>query len=143
VIVLDTNAVSEVMKPAPSESVLRWLAAQEPPSIFVTVITQAEILYGIELMAVGRRRQRLAQAAEGLFTEDFRDHILSFDEPSAHEFASILASRKAAGHPMSQFDAMIAAIVRSHGAAPATRNTDDFENCGIPLINPWTAPDVH
>jgi len=137
VIILDTNAASEALKPAPSESVLRWLAAQEPVSIFVTVITQAEILYGIELMAVGRRRERLAHAAEGIFTEDFRGRILSFDQQSAREFARILAGRKAAGRPMSQFDAMIAAIARSHGATLATRNTTDFEHCGIRLINPW------
>jgi toxin FitB len=81
---------------------------------------------------------------EKLFgAEGFQGRILPFDEPSAREFASILASRKAAGRPMSQFDAMIAAIARSHGPALATHNTDDFENCGIPLINPWTAPDVH
>jgi predicted nucleic acid-binding protein len=137
VIILDTNGVSEALKPAPSESVLRWLASQEPASIYITSITQAEILYGIELMAVGRRRQRLAHAAEGVFTEDFKDRILPFDEPSARDFAIILAGRKAAGRPMSQFDAMIAAIARSHGATVATRNTNDFEHCGIRLINPW------
>jgi predicted nucleic acid-binding protein len=143
VIVLDTNAVSEALKPAPSESVLRWLAVQEPLSIFVTVITQAEILYGIELMAAGRRRERLAHAAEGVFTEDFKDRILPFDEPSAREFGKILAGRRAAGRPMSQFDAMIAAIARAHRAALATRNTGDFEHCGIRLINPWIAAEVH
>jgi len=139
VIVLDTNALSETLKPLPSEVVLRWLALQEPASIYVTSVTQAEIFYGIELMATGRRRQRLADAAEGVFTEDFRERILPFDQPSAREFARILASRKAAGRPMSQIDAMIAAIARSHGAAVATRNTSDFEGCGIRLINPWTA----
>jgi hypothetical protein len=88
-------------------------------------------------MAAGRRRQRLAEAAEGVFAEDFQDRILPLDEPSAREFARILAGRKAAGRPMSQFDAMIAAIARSRGAAVATRNTTDFEHCGIRLINPW------
>jgi hypothetical protein len=137
VIILDTNAVSETMKPAPSESVLRWLASQNPLSIFITVITQAEILYGIELMAVGRRRQRLAHAAEGVFSEDFKDRILPFDQPSAREFARILTGRNAAGRPMSQFDAMIAAIARLHRATLATRNISDFEDCDIRLINPW------
>lgn len=142
-IVLDTNTLSETMKPLPSDPVLRWLASQEPTSTFLTFVTQAEILYGLELMPVGRRRQRLADAAEEVFTEDFRGRILPFDELSAREFAKILATRKAAGGPMSQFDAMIAAIARSHGAALATRNSDDFEDCGIRLINPWNAPDVH
>jgi toxin FitB len=138
VIILDTNAVSEVMKPAPSESVLRWLASQEPPSIFVTVITQAEMLYGVEVLASGKRKQSLLALTEKLFgTEGFQGRILPFDQQSAREFARILAGRKAAGRPMPQFDAMIAAIARSHGAAVATRNTGDFEHCGIRLINPW------
>lgn len=142
-IILDTNAVSETLKPKPSESVLRWLGSQDPGSVFVTVITQAEILYGIEVMAAGRRKHRLAHATEGLLMEDFQGRILPFDPQSAREFPRILASRKAAGHPMSQFDAMIAAIVRVHRATLATRNVRDFEHCGIRLIDPWTAPEVH
>lgn len=134
-IILDTNAVSETMKPAPSEIVLSWLAAQEPASVFITSITQAEILYGIEAMPARSRKQRLADAAEGVFAEDFQARILAFDGPSAREFARILANRKTAGRSISQFDA----IARSHRAALATRNTADFEHCGIHLINPWTA----
>jgi predicted nucleic acid-binding protein len=144
VIILDTNAVSEVMKPAPSESVLRWLASQEPLNIFVTVITQAEMLYGVEVLASGKRKQSLLALTEKLFgAEGFQGRILPFDQQSAQEFARILARRKAAGRPMSQFDAMIAAIARSHGATLATRNSTDFEHCGIRLINPWTAAEVH
>jgi toxin FitB len=144
VIVLDTNAVSEVMKPAPSESVLRWLASQEPLSIFVTVITQAEMLYGVEVLASAKRKQSLLALTEKLFGEEgFQGRILSFDQQSAREFARILASRKAAGRPMSQFDAMIAAIARVHRATLVTRNTGDFAHCGIRLINPWTSPEVH
>jgi predicted nucleic acid-binding protein len=144
VIVLDTNVVSEVMKPAPSESVLRWLTAQEPPSIFITVITQAEMLYGVEVLTSGKRKQSLLALTEKLFgAEGFQGRILPFDQQSAREFASILAGRKTAGRPICQFDAMIAAIARSHGATLATRNTTDFEHCGIRLVNPWTAPDVH
>ncbi len=142
--VLDTNVVSETLKPAPSESVLHWLSSQEPLSVFVTVITQAEMLYGVEVLSPGKRKQGLTTLTGKLFGEEgFQGRILSFDQESAREFGKILASRKAAGRPMSQFDAMIAAIARSHGAALATRNTDDFEGCGIRLINPWTAPDVH
>lgn len=143
-IILDTNAVSEVMKPAPSEPVLRWLAAQDRLSIFVTVITQAEMLYGVEALASGKRKQSLLPLIEKLFGEQgFQGRILSFDQQSAREFARILAGRKAAGRPMSQFDAMIAAIARAHRAALATRNLTDFEHCGIRLINPWAASDVH
>lgn len=106
-IVLDTNALSETLKPLPSSAVLRWLASQEPTSIFVTVITQAEMLYGVEVLASGKRKQGLLTLTEKLFgQEGFQGRILPFDQQSAGEYASILASRKAAGRPMSQSDAM-------------------------------------
>jgi len=79
----------------------------------------------------------LAAAADRLFTEVFQDRILPFDENSARVFPKIVAGRKAIGRPASQFDAMIAAIARSRGAAVATRNTSDFEHCGVRLFNPW------
>jgi predicted nucleic acid-binding protein len=142
VIVLDTNIVSESLKPAPSESVLRWLGSEDPLNIFITVITQAEMLYGVEVLVSGKRKQGLSALTEKLFGEEgFQDRILSFDQKSARAFASILAGRRAAGRPMSQFDAMIAAIARAHRATLATRNVKDFEHCGIRLVNPWT--DVH
>jgi hypothetical protein len=136
VIILDTNALSETLKPVPSSILLRWLASQDPVSIYTTSISQAEMLYGVEALPTGRRRQRLAQVVEEIFAEDFPGRVLPFDQGSAREFANIVASRKAVGRPISQFDAMIAAIARSHGAAVATRNTGDFEHCGIRLINP-------
>jgi predicted nucleic acid-binding protein len=137
VIVLDTNTLSEALKPAPSEAVLRWLGAQEALEVFITTITQAEVLYGIELLSDGRRKARLSLATEKLFEEDFRGRILFFDEEAARLFAKIVIHRKAVGRPISQFDAMIAAIARSRNATVATRNTRDFEECGIRLINPW------
>jgi toxin FitB len=141
--VLDTNALSDGMKPSPSEKVMRWLALEEPSSIFVTTITQAEILAGIEALPAGKRRQSLSAAARRLFDEYFHGRILAFDPEAARQFATISAIRKAAGRPISQFDAMIAAIVRVHRATLATRNVRDFEQCGIRLVNPWTAPEVH
>jgi predicted nucleic acid-binding protein len=137
-IVLDTNVLSEALKPSPSGIVLRWLAAQEPSAVFITTITQAEVLYGIEVLPAGKRRTRLAAVIEKLFSEEFEDRILSFDEDSARVFAKIVNGRETAGRPISQFDAMIAAIARSRGAAVATRNTNHFEHCGIRVINPWT-----
>jgi hypothetical protein len=139
VIILDTNALSETLKPVPSSILLRWLASQDPISICTTAISQAEMLYGVELLPTGRRRQHLARVVAEIFAEDFSGRVLPFDHESAREFANIVASRKAAGRPISQFDAMIAAIARSRGAAVATRNTGDFEHCGIRLINPWIA----
>lgn len=142
-IVLDTNVVSEILKPAPSDMVVHWLASQESSSVFTTVITQAEILYGIEVLPQGRRRQRLSGVVEDIFRLDFERRILFFDEDSGRQYARIRASRKAVGRPIPQLDAMIAAIARVHRAAVATRNTADFEHCGIRLINPWTTTDVH
>jgi hypothetical protein len=138
VIVLDTNVLSEAVKPLPSTIVLHWLAAQEPSSVFTTAITQAEVLYGVATLPAGRRRMRLLAAVERMFAEEFEDRILPFDEDAARAFAGFVATREAAGRPISQFDGMIAAIARSHRAAVATRNITDFQDCGIDLINPWT-----
>jgi predicted nucleic acid-binding protein len=138
VIVLDTNVLSEALKPLPSPIVLGWLAGQNPSSVFTTAITQAEVLYGVETLPAGRRRVRLLAAVEKMFAEEFEGRILSFDEDAARAFAGIVAARDRAGRPISQFDAMIAAIARSHRATVATRNTADFQNCGVDVINPWT-----
>jgi toxin FitB len=138
-IILDTNAVSEILKPHPSEIVMRWLASQGPSSVFTTVITQAEILYGIEALPTGKRRQLLSEVVQEIFEQDFHGRILPFDQESARHYAGISAGRKAAGRPISQFDAMIAAIARCHRASLATRNTADFVHCQIRLIDPWKA----
>ena len=136
-IVLDTNVLSEALKPVPSDTVLAWMAAEIPLSVFTTTITLAEVLYGVEALPPGKRRTRLLLAIEKMFAEEFAGRILPFDEDAARMFAGIVASREAAGRPISQFDAMIAAIARSHRAAVATRNTADFERCGIPVVDPW------
>jgi len=136
-IVLDTNVLSEALRPSPAETVLRWLAAQDPVTVFTTTITQAEVLYGVEVLPVGRRRSRLYSAIEKLFADEFSGRILPFDEDSARVFPKVVAHREAVGRPIAQFDAMIASICRSYGAAIATRNVSDFEDCGVPIIDPW------
>ena len=136
-IVLDTNVLSEALKPLPSHIVLGWLAAQQPLSVFTTTVTEAEVLYGVETLPQGKRRLRLLAAVEQMFAEEFAGRILPFDEDAARAFAKIVAARDRAGRPISQFDAMIAAIAQSHRAAVATRNTGDFQGCGIDVINPW------
>jgi hypothetical protein len=137
VIVLDTNVLSEALKPSPSETVLRWLAEQEPSAVYITTITQAEMLYGIEVLPAGKRRERLSAAIAQVFAEDFQGRILAFDEEAAQMFAKIAGGRERGGRPISQFDAMVAAIGRSRGCAVATRNVDDFQGCGVRVINPW------
>jgi predicted nucleic acid-binding protein len=137
-IVLDTNVLSEALHPSPSDAVLRWLAGLEPLTVFTTSITLAEVLYGIERLPAGRRRARLSAAIEKVFDDEFKGRILPFDEESARIFPKIVAGRQALGRPISQSDAMIAAIARSRRAAVATRNTNDFEHCSVRTINPWT-----
>jgi toxin FitB len=138
-IVLDTNVVSELMKAEPAPSVTRWAAGQAPSNLYTTSITQAEILHGILLLPAGRRRSAFEAAADAMFKEDFGGRILAFDSAAAEPYAQIAALHKRAGRAMTQFDAQIAAVALSAGAAVATRNVKDFEQCGIPLINPWTA----
>jgi predicted nucleic acid-binding protein len=136
-IVLDTNTVSEALKPSPSEIVLDWLAAQDPREVFITAITQAELLYRVESLPAGKRRANLAAEVERIFVEDFPGRILPFNEDAARLYAQIVGHRAAVGRPISKLDAMIAAIARSQNAAVATRNTRDFEGCGVRVINPW------
>jgi predicted nucleic acid-binding protein len=137
VIVLDTNVLSETIRPSPSPKVLRWLAGQAPTSTFITAVTQAEILYGLEFLPAGRRRAALQAAVDGMFQDEFASRILPFDEDAARAFARIVAARDAMGRAISQFDAMIAAIARARHAALATRNTTDFRLCGVRIIDPW------
>jgi predicted nucleic acid-binding protein len=136
-IVLDTNVWSELIKASPSPHVVEWCNSYPEGELYLTSITQAEILVGIELLPSGRRRAAIAQAAEASFREDFEERILSFDSDAAREFAGIVGARRRRGRPITQADAQIAAIARACGAAIATRNTSDFEHCGVKVVNPW------
>ena len=137
-IVLDTNVISEVLRAVPEPSVLAWLTNQPRASLFTTTVTRGEILYGIQLLSDGKRRRGLWGAAKKIFDDDFADQVLNFDGDAADMYAEIAASRRAAGKPISQFDAMIVATARSRGASLATRNVKDFEDCGVDVVNPWT-----
>jgi predicted nucleic acid-binding protein len=101
-IVLDTNVLSEALRPAPDQSVLHWLAGQDRDLVFTTAISQAEILYGVESLPPGKRRARLHAAVERLFMSEFRQRILPFDVESALLYAKIVAGRESAGRPISQ-----------------------------------------
>jgi toxin FitB len=138
-IVLDTNVLSELMRPSPATSVERWVAARPSSSLFTTTITQAEILYGVALLPRGRRRNALEGAVEAMFEEDFAERVLPFDAAAAHAFARIAADRRREGKAIAQLDAQIAAIARARDAAIATRNVKDFEGCGVELFDPWDA----
>ena len=136
-IVLDTNVISEALRPVPEASVLEWLANQPRASLFTTTVTRGEILYGIRLLSDGKRRRGLWDAAKKIFDDDFADQVLRFDTDAADMYAEIAASRRTSGKPISQFDAMIVAMARSRGASLATLNVKDFEDCGVDVINPW------
>lgn len=137
-IVLDTNVLSEALRPAPAEAVLRWLARQDREAVFTTAITQAEILYGIELLPAGKRRKGLQAAVETMFSDEFGGRILPFDVDAALVYQKVVAGRASMGRPISQFDAVIASVCRSRKAALATRNVSDFEHCGVEIVDPWS-----
>lgn len=135
-IILDTNVLSESVRPHPNPDVLRWLASKPASSIFTTAIAQAEILFGLEIMPQGKRRSEVVAAVTAILDVEFAGRILPFDNDAARAFAEISASRRVAGRRMSEFDAQIAAIARSLGAALATRNIADFEGCWLEVVNP-------
>lgn len=134
---LDTSVLSELLRAEPSPAVLAWFATQAPESLFVSAVTQAEMMLGARLLPVGRRRTALEGALLAMFAEDFAGRILPFDAGAVPAYVEIVSTRRSSGRPISQFDAQIAAIARQAGAALATRNTADFERCGVALIDPW------
>jgi toxin FitB len=136
-IILDTNVLSEISKMDPAPSVDRWLLLQEPSEIFVTAITQAEMLAGIERLPAGKRKSGMLAVTEKMFSEVFGERILAFDQEAAPWYAKITAARRKLGRPTSEMDAMIAAIARSRNAALATRDRGGFEHSGVRLIDPW------
>lgn len=136
-IVLDTNILSEIMSASTHPSVYQWTSQQPNELLYTTTISMAEIFQGIELLPVGKRRTGLLSAAESMFTALFPGRILSFDEGAARAFAPIAIDRRKRGRPISLFDAQIAAIAKARDATLATRDTRDFEGCGLTLINPW------
>lgn len=136
-IILDTNVISELMKPAPAPKVQAWAAKHLRTELFTTSVSEAEIFYGIELLGPGKRREQLTRGAEAMFAEEFAGRIIGFDSEAARIFSKILAQRRALGKPMSYADAQIAAITRVHRAKLATRNGADFRDCGVDILDPW------
>lgn len=136
-IILDTNVISELMRPAPDANVVGWLSAQPGASLFTTAIAVAEIHYGVRLLPGGKRRVALEQLAAEIFTIDLGGRILAFGSDAAELYGSLAADRRRLGQPISTQDAQIAAIARSFSATLATRNEADFEHCGLVVVNPW------
>jgi toxin FitB len=139
VIVLDTNVVSELMRPQPAPPVLEWVDAQPSSDLLLTSVTAAELRAGVALLPRGRRQATIADRVETLIDETFAGYVLPFDVDSSTHYAEIVATRTRAGSPISTADAQFAAICRQHDATLATRNTPDFLNTGLTLVNPWEA----
>ena len=137
-IVLDTNVVSELIRPDPTSNVVDWVAGQAAPNLYLSTISEAELRYGVEILPAGERRNRLFEEVEGMLREDFAGRILPFDSAASQAYAVIAAARRAAGRPINHADCQIAAIARCRGASVATRDVDDFEGSGIEVINPWS-----
>ena len=138
-VLLDTNVLSELMRPQPSSMVLAWFAQQMDTEFYTSAITQAELLLGVALLPGGKRRDAIAGAVEQMFDQDFVGRCLPFDELAAHEYAALVATRNKVGMPISTEDAQLAAIALRHGLALATRNTKDFRKISeLALLDPWT-----
>lgn len=136
-ILLNTNVLSELMKPAPEPAVIQWLDEQLDSQVFLTSITKAEIELGIALLHNGKRKDTFAQHA-GILFEEFQDRILPFDASAASYYAHLVANARKAGRTVSVEDAQIAAITQANHLTLATRNSKDFEFIpGLLLINPW------
>ena len=136
-ILLDTNVISEVMKPLPEPRVTAWIDSQEPEDLCTSTTVAAEILAGLDLMPAGKRRTELREKAEFMFSRFFGDRLLAFDLASARAYGTVVKTARKAGRPMDEMDALIAATTLAHDAILATRNTSHFEQSGVRLIDPW------
>jgi predicted nucleic acid-binding protein len=136
-IILDTNVVSELMRPVPNDRVREWISGRRADELSTTAITVAEIGHGIERLPDGRRKAALLTAAADLFAV-FGDLVQPFDARAAAWFGPVMVRRAGAGLPIEGFDAQIASICRAHGAALATRNVKDFVETGVDVIDPWS-----
>jgi predicted nucleic acid-binding protein len=134
---LDTNVVSEWVKPHPNAGVVAWLARADEDRIFLSVITLAELRYGIERMAAGLRQRRLDEWLRNELPPRFEGRILSIDNSIADVWGKVVARREAVGRPISAQDAFIAATAEIHGLTLVTRNAQDFKPTLKALVNPW------
>jgi predicted nucleic acid-binding protein len=137
-IVLDTNVVSEAMKPEPHPSVRAWLNDQAAETLFLSSVTLAELLFGIAVLPAGKRKGMLAKALDGLMGL-FRDRILPFDIDAARRYADLAVMAQTGGRGFPTPDGYIAAIAASRGFIVASRDTAPYEAAGVSSLNPWEA----
>jgi predicted nucleic acid-binding protein len=137
VIILDTNVISELMKPNPNPTLLAWLEAQDPSQLATTTVCVAEITYGLARLEPGQRRNRLETSFSQLLAEGLAGRIFGFDLLAAAHYGPVVANRQRLGRPMEGFDGLICAIALANNAQIATRNSTDFANSGLTIFNPW------
>jgi hypothetical protein len=137
-IILDTNVLSALMHHVPDKDVVAWLDRQPRTSIWTTSVTILEVRFGLQIMAIGKRRSALMQAFEEVL-EKIGHRVVPFDATAAQEAGDLMASRHKKGRPGELRDTMIAGIVLAQHATLATRNTAHFDDASVPLVNPWTA----
>jgi toxin FitB len=135
---LDTNVVSEWIKPRPNDGVVSWLADADEDRVFISVVTLAELRYGVERMGAGNRRRRLEEWLRSELLLRFEGRVLPVDKDIANAWGQVVAHSEAAGRPIGAMDALIAATVKVHGLTLVTRNASDFETTVKAVVNPWT-----
>jgi predicted nucleic acid-binding protein len=136
-ILLDTNVVSELLRPSADPSVEAWVSAQNADALFLSAVSAAELRYGVAILPEGQRKEALEALVDAVLDKDFAGRILPFDSRAARDYAAIAAARREMGRPISQFDCQIAAIARANALSVATRNVRDFQGCGIEVVDPW------
>lgn len=136
--VIDTNVASELMRSEPTAAVAAWIAEHDAQDMYLTAVSEAELLYGVAIMPAGKRRNALEAALARWLDLGFRERILPFDSFAARAYAEIAAKRRHAGRPTGEADCQIAAISRARGATLVTRNVRDFEGTGLNVIDPWS-----
>lgn len=137
-VLLDTNVISELMRPQPDQAVMSWFADRTSTAFYISAITQSEIRLGISLLPAGKRRDALEAAAEAMFSQDFAGKCLPFDAACTANYAAIVSGRRTEDLATSTEDAMIAAVALTCGYPLATRNIKDFQQIdGLVLADPW------
>ncbi len=136
-IILDTNVISEPLKPEPNAAVQAWLDRQVTETLFLTATSLSELLLGVELLPRGKRRQGLATAIDAIVERFFPERVLPFDQRAAAVYAAVVAQARTQGCSITVPDGQIAAIAKMHGFTVATRDAGPFKAAGTPVINPW------
>jgi hypothetical protein len=135
--ILDTNIISELMRPEPNSGLKTWIASKVIESLYTTSISISELYFGMEIQNEGKRKQWLRESLSDIIKNGLQSRILAFDQDAALIYAEIAVKRRGQGRPISISDAQIASIVRSYTMILVTRNISDFEDCKIEVINPF------